>query len=72
MKVGAESTAGIDNDTTCDSQKCTVLYNYGYDTVSDVVEPGWQKLHGSKGGTRGKVWTCTKILSPNIRSFVAN
>ena len=34
----AESTAGIDNDTTCVSQKCTVLYNYGYDTVSDVEE----------------------------------
>ena len=34
--------------------------------------PGWQKLCGSTGGTRRKVWTRTKILSPNIRYFVAN
>ena len=34
--------------------------------------PGWQKLRGSTGGTRRKVWTQTKILSPNIRYFVAN
>ena len=34
--------------------------------------PGWQKLHGSTGGPRRKVWTRTKILSPNIRYFVAN
>ena len=33
---------------------------------------GWQKLQGSTGGTRRKVWTRTKILSPNIRYFVAN
>ena len=33
---------------------------------------GWQKLHGSTGGTRRKVWTQTKILSPNIRYFVVN
>ena len=33
---------------------------------------GWQKLRGSMGGTRRKVWTRTKILSPNIRYFVAN
>ena len=33
---------------------------------------GWQKLRGSTGGTRQKVWTRTKILSPNIRYFVAN
>ena len=33
---------------------------------------GWQKLHGSMGGTRRKVWTRTKILSRNIRYFVAN
>ena len=36
------------------------------------IEAGWQKLHGSTGGTRRKVWTRTKILSPNIRYFVAN
>ena len=34
--------------------------------------PGWQKLHVSTGGTRRKFWTQTKILSPNIRYFVAN
>ena len=33
---------------------------------------GWQKLRGSTGGTRRKVWTRTKILSPNIRYFVTN
>ena len=34
-------------------------------------ETGWQKLHGGTGGPRQKVWTRTKILSPNIRYFVA-
>ena len=34
--------------------------------------PGWQKLRGSTGGPRRKVWTRTKILSPNIHFFVAN
>ena len=33
---------------------------------------GWQKLHRSTGGTRRKVWAQTKILSLNIRYFVAN
>ena len=33
---------------------------------------GWQKLRGSTGGTRRKVWTRTKISSPNIRYFVVN
>ena len=37
----------------------------------DMVAAGWQKLHGSTDGTRRKVWTWTKILSPNIRYFVA-
>ena len=36
------------------------------------VAAGWQKLHGSTGGTRRKVWTLTKILSPNIRYFAPN
>ena len=36
------------------------------------LSTGWQKLRGSTGGTRRKVWTRTKILSPNIRYFVAN
>ena len=34
--------------------------------------PGWQKLCGGKGGPRRKVWTRTKILSPNICYFAAN
>ena len=34
--------------------------------------PGWQKLHGSTSGTCRKVWTRTKLISPNIRYFVAN
>ena len=33
---------------------------------------GWQKLCGGTGDPRRKVWTRTKILSPNIRYFVAN
>ena len=37
-----------------------------------VRPPGWQKLCGGTGGLRQKVWTRTKILSPNIRHFVAN
>ena len=37
-----------------------------------LLGAGWQKLHGSTGGTRRKVWTRTKILSPNIRYFAAN
>ena len=34
--------------------------------------PGWQKLHESTGGICQKVWTPTKILSPNICYLVAN
>ena len=30
---------------------------------------GWQKLHGSTGGTRRKVWTRTKILKPKHMLF---
>ena len=33
---------------------------------------GWQKLCEGLKGLRRKVWTQTKILSPNIRYFVAN
>ena len=33
--------------------------------------PGWQKLCEGTRGLRRKVWTQTKILSPNIRYFVA-
>ena len=38
----------------------------------EVLTAGWQKLHGITGGTRRKVWTRTKILSPKKSSFVAN
>ena len=40
--------------------------------ASLVLRPGWQKLGGGTGGPRRKVWNRTKILSPNIRYFVAN
>ena len=37
----------------------------------NCYEPGWQKFcEGTKGLCR-KGWTQTKILSPNIRYFVA-
>ena len=38
----------------------------------NTQESGWQKLRGGTGGPLRKVWTQTKILSPNIRYFVAN
>ena len=37
-----------------------------------LLDPGWQKLCRGTGGPRRKVWTRTKILSPNIGYFVAN
>ena len=37
-----------------------------------VHSSGWQKLCGGTGGTRRKVWTQTKILSLNLRYFVAD
>ena len=48
--------------------------NYNLDNNQYVPKicPGWQKLHGSTGGTRRKVWTQTKILCLNIRYFFAN
>ena len=33
-------------------------------------DPGWQKLRESAKGLRRKVWTQTKIISPNILYFV--
>ena len=48
-------------------------FTYWALTISnEEAGSGWQKLRGSTGGTRRKVWTRTKILSPNIRYFVAN
>ena len=40
--------------------------------VKLYCSPGWQKLCGGTGGPRRKLWIWTKILSPNIRYFVAN
>ena len=40
--------------------------------VEVTSKAGWQKLCGGTGGPRRKVWTRTKILSLNIRYFVAN
>ena len=37
----------------------------------EYIEAGWQKLRERASGARRKVWTRTKILSPNIRYFVA-
>ena len=45
---------------------------YDQQRIEGLIREGWQKLHGSTGGTRRKVRTRTKILSPNIRSFVAD
>ena len=42
-----------------------------YNTNKRMKQPGWQKLCGGTGGPCQKVWTRTKILSPNIRYFVA-
>ena len=38
----------------------------------DYLVSGWQKLCGGTGGPRRKVWTWTKILSPNICYSAAN
>ena len=40
--------------------------------AESLFKAGWQNLCGGTGGPRQKVWTRTKILSPNIRYFVAN
>ena len=40
-------------------------------TTSYWVWPGWHKLCKGTKGLRRKVWTQTKILSPNIHYFVA-
>ena len=41
------------------------------DSPRQRCEPGWQKLCEGTKGLRQKVWTRTKIWSPNIRYFVA-
>ena len=49
-----------------------VQYDAPVSFMTLYLIPGWQKLRGSMGGTLQKVWTRSKILSPNIRYFVAN
>ena len=39
--------------------------------TSNYGTTGWQKLCEGMKGLRRKVWTWTKILSPNIRYIVA-
>ena len=67
----------LQNKTT--QEKPSVVSAYDFIVVGagsagwkNKIETGWQKLRGSTGGPRRKVWTRTKILSPNIRYFVAN
>ena len=40
-------------------------------SVTVLYDAGWQKLCEGTKGLRQKVWTQTKILSPNLRHFVA-
>ena len=41
-------------------------------SISDaILLTGWQKLCEGMKGLRRKVWTRTKILSPNIRYIIA-
>ena len=51
---------------------CSTGHHDDFKEFISCIWTGWQKLRGSRGGTRRKVWTRTKILSPNIRYFVAN
>ena len=37
-----------------------------------IKAQGGRSCAGAQGGPRRKVWTRTKILSPNIRYFIAN
>ena len=62
-KAAAEMVSGF---------QCLLGKNIDIDIELSHIYAGWQKLCGSTGGTRRKVWTRTKILSPNIRYFVAN
>ena len=50
---------------------CITVYKHSVQNHKICINAGWQKLHGSTGGTRQKFWTQTKISSPNIRYFVA-
>ena len=61
--------ASNDNHTNMHTQTHTHAHTH---KQKHAHTPGWQKLHGSTGGNRRKVWTRTKILGPNIRYFVAN
>ena len=50
----------------------TLRHQQNYKNSSNSIsDAGWQKLCKGMKGLRQKVWTWTKILSSNIRSFVA-
>ena len=53
----------------------TLPYNWPTFALHSVFHfyaiPGWQKLCEGRKGLHQKVWTGTKILSPNIRYIVA-
>ena len=53
-----------------DEQKCDLKFG-SWSQEATKVGAGWQKLRERASGARRKVWTRTKILSPNIRYFVA-
>ena len=69
MTIGPESQLGgqLVSDIASAAKNMYLIFQR-----NKYNRPGWQKLRGSTGGTRRKVWTRTKILSPNIRYFVAN
>ena len=60
-------TGPTQNRTKCSCKK--TVNNWAIEHVKPPP-PGWQKLHGRTGRIRQKVWTRTKISSPNIRYFV--
>ena len=50
------------------------IFNIQHSSTSPILlyqEAGWQKLCEGTKGLRRKVWTRTKMLSPNKRYFVA-
>ena len=64
-------SSGRTAETRPESNAVKKKLHFEKQLILNYKAPGWQKLHGSTGGTRRKVWTRTKILSLNIRYFVA-
>ena len=64
IEAVAQGNAGLTQASRCSNTSVVKL--------PMNLRAGWQKLHGSTGGTRRIIWTQTKILSQNIRYFVAN